>query len=490
MKLFNLLLAGLLLTSVTLAQDAVLLKNQRELFVDNFLIDKLDNIENRLAVPVSAGTAIRFDKPWEGNFCAYVSVIYDGEKYSMYYRGVGDGKDAAKQVTCYAESKDGINWHKPNLRLFKVYGTYDNNVVMIGGKKQVAQNFSVMYDNRPGVPKEERYKAVGGVATTKKRPMRGLYRYVSADGVSWKAAKDSTALFPDGHGLDSQNVPAWLPSENQYAIYLRTWTGDKPGDEELLKGVRTVARSVSPDFVNWSEPKVMTIEGPLEDLYTNATQPYFRAPQLIISMPFRYAPDIRVLSDEEMKANSIPKNMWAGVSDAVLMTSRGGNSYERKFQESFIRPGLSQKNWGARSTMPALGIVPTGDAEMSMYVIRAYGTPQCFLERMQMRVDGFSSLHAGAQEGLVLTRPVILDGKSFRLNYSASSLGYVKVLLQDENGTDIPGFGAADAEFIRGDKTDSEVKWKSGKSIQSLLGKKIRIKFVIKDADVYSFRIL
>jgi len=31
---------------------------------------------------------------------------------------------------CYAESKDGVAWEKPNLALHKVMGTWDNNVLV------------------------------------------------------------------------------------------------------------------------------------------------------------------------------------------------------------------------------------------------------------------------------------------------------------------------------------------------------------------------
>ena len=489
-KIFSLLAGGLLFPLLALCQKAIVLQNQRELFADNYLLDKLYNVESRLGTPVSAGSVIKFDKSWEGRFCAYVSVIDNGNKFAMYYRGVGSAGDAANQVTCYAESKDGITWTKPNLGLFKVNGTLDNNVVMLGDAKQSTHNLSVIYDKRPGVPTGEKYKAVGGVGSSKKRALRGLYRYVSADGIHWNTYKDSTALFPNGYAMDSQNVLAWLPAENQYAIYLRMWTEDKPGDEKLLKGVRTIARSVSKDFIHWSEPEPMQFDTPLEDLYTNATQPYFRAPHLLISMPFRYSPGTRVLSDREMKDNDIEQSMWKGVSDAVLLTSRGGNSYQRKFMESFVRPGLDQHNWAARSTIPALGVIPTGKNEMSVFLTRAYSTKECYLERMKMRIDGFASLHAGYPEGYVITKPLILKGNVFQLNFSTSSIGYVKVLLLDEDEKELPGFGEKDAEIIRGDKIDSEIKWKSGKTIKDIGDKNVLVKFIIRDADIYSFAIL
>jgi hypothetical protein len=402
---------------------------------------------------------------------------------------VESGNGPSGEVGCYAESKGGITWKKPHVAVVEIKEATAHNVVIRGTLQQSSHNFSVMIDDRPGVPVAYRYKAVGGVASSL-RQARGLYRYVSADGIHWSRFADTTALFRDGYGMDSQNVLVWLPGEQQYAIYLRTWTGDKPGDTKLLKGVRTIARSVSKDFIHWSEPVVMNFgDTPGENLYTNATHPYFRAPQILIAMPFRFSPASRVLTDAEMKANGIDPSMWKGVSDAVLLSSRGGNVYERKFMESFVRPGLNQQNWAARSTIPALGVIPTGKNEISFFVTRAYGTSNIHLERMVLRTDGFASLHAGYTEGYMVTKPLVLKGTVLQLNYSTSSIGYVKLMLLDEAGNELPGFGAADAAAICGDLIDATIQWKSGRSIKELANKTVRIKFVIRDADIYSFGI-
>ena len=72
------------------------------------------------------------DKPWEGASCAYMKVFEDGDLYRMIYRGwQHDRKLKAehKEVTCYAESKDGVNWTKPKLGLFEFDGSKQNNIV-------------------------------------------------------------------------------------------------------------------------------------------------------------------------------------------------------------------------------------------------------------------------------------------------------------------------------------------------------------------------
>ncbi|RRB04720.1 hypothetical protein [Larkinella rosea] len=483
------LIGSLLASFASFAQNPpITLRNQRELFVDDYLIDTLINLDWRLGTPVSAGKALPFDAPWEGRFCTYVSVVNAGDRFQMYYRGLaGHDEKGEQQVTCYAESKDGIHWTKPKLRLFKVNGTLDNNVVLGDNSLRTTHNLTVLYDNRPGIPAEERYKAVGGESLTKVASS-GLFRYVSADGIHWKRyPKDTTALFHD-YALDSQNVPTWVPSEQHYAIYFRAWTGGKPGELYPAGGIRSIARSTSRDFIHWSKPELMTFgDTEREHLYTNTTHPYFRAPQLLISMPFRFSPQLKVLSDAQLIENGTDKTQWKGVADGVFMTSRGGTRYDRKFMESFVRPGSDPKNWGARSNIPAMGVIATGPAEMSFFVTRAYGTKAVFLERMTLRTDGFTSLHGGYKEGSIVTKPVFLQGNNLSANYATSSVGYVKVAILDENGQVVPGF--EESEPLVGDTIDGPITWKNGKTVKELGDRKVRLKFVVRDADLYSFAI-
>src|ERR1041385_598692 len=103
-----------------------------ELFVDHFPIEKPDGTTRRLHEPQLAGVALKFDAPWEGAFCGYPTVIKDGDIYRLYYRALpaagGDG--TTNESTCYAESRDGITWTKPNLGLFEINGTRANNAVL------------------------------------------------------------------------------------------------------------------------------------------------------------------------------------------------------------------------------------------------------------------------------------------------------------------------------------------------------------------------
>src|SRR5690606_10478097 len=114
-------LAGVVVLTVpSAAADPLAIGSQRELFVDSYLIESLEGEARlQLAKPIDAGAVLPFNDPWDGLFSGYGTVIRDGDLYRLYYRGHPDNSaDGSKSETiCYAESKDGVHWTKPNLGL-------------------------------------------------------------------------------------------------------------------------------------------------------------------------------------------------------------------------------------------------------------------------------------------------------------------------------------------------------------------------------------
>src|SRR3989442_4432228 len=100
------------LAAQALAVDAIQIGSHRELFVDHFLIEKMEGVQLKLHEPHREGIAVKFDRPWEGAFSGYTTVIKEGEIYRMYYRGLPSaGRDGGEhEGACYAESKRGIAW--------------------------------------------------------------------------------------------------------------------------------------------------------------------------------------------------------------------------------------------------------------------------------------------------------------------------------------------------------------------------------------------
>ncbi len=462
--------------SVTLIEIAAArtIGSRLEPFADRHLIDSLDGAELRLCTPVPRETVLLFDKPWEGRYCGYATVIKDGDLYQLYYRGLPlAGKDgSANEVTCYAESRDGIAWTKPALGLFEAAGTCDNNVIL-AGDPPFSHNFAPLLDARPGCPEGERFKALAGVSSS------GLWAFASADGIRWRKLGNGPVLAHKDFAFDSQNVAFWSAEEGCYVCYCRTWEN----------GRRSISRATSADFLNWTALAPMGY-GPTapEHLYTNGTRPYFRAPHIAFALAARFMPGRRVVPADAAEKLGGEAAYSGDCSDAVFMTTRGGLRYDRTFMEGFLRPGPGLENWTSRTNYPAYGIVPTGEGEMSFYVQRRYGQLAHCLQRMSLRLDGAACVHAPYEGGAMTTAPLIFAGRELVLNAATSAAGSIRVEIQDAAGAPLPGRALADAVELVGDAIELVVRWKGGSDVATLAGTPVRLRFVMKDADLFALR--
>ena len=447
--------------------------SRRELFVDRFLIERLEGARLKLHEPKLAPHE-KSPRP-SGH---YSTVLKDGDLFRQYYRGDkqadthwrkdGWGVYHEGEVTLYAESRDGLHWTEPDLGLHKVE-RYPKGNVVVADRFLTTHNFSPFVDQRPGVPKEERYKALGGgkypvegwggwkspderATLRKKHGVGGLRAFASADGIHWKPLQEEPVIPETWGSFDSQNVAFWSESEEQYVCYFRT----------IENGLRSVARSTSDDFITWSEPTPMKANAPREHLYTNGTHPYFRAPHIYIALPTRFQAD------------------RGSTTDIIFMTTRGGDRYDRTFMEALIRPGLEPAAWGNRSNYAAWGVLPTGKTEMSIFVLDD--------RRYTLRLDGFASVNAPYEGGELLTKPLRFAGKALEINYSTSAGGRILVEIQDESGKPIEGFSLDDCKPIIGDEISGLVAWGENRDVSKLAGKPIRLRFVMQDADLYSIR--
>jgi hypothetical protein len=490
MKLHCLLTVLLLASTLAIAGTPVQIGGRRELFADSFLIDHFSGTQLQLQTPRDEGVAFKFDKPWEGLFSGYATLVTlaDG-RLRAYYRGkaVANKDGSAEELTCVAESADGRQWSKPELGLFEVMGSRENNVVLMNAHT-ATHNFSPFRDERPGVPAAARFKALGGTMKG-----GGLTAWLSPDGLRWEKLSPepviTKAMVPYKYMFDSQNVPFWSAAEGRYVAYYRVFEG----------GVRRIVRSESKDFCEWSAPVLMeyrnsSMKAPVEHLYTNQTHPYFRAPHLYVAIAARFMPGRRVLTDEQAAAIKVNPGYFKDTSDAIFMTTRpaeGGTHagvYDRTFLEGFIRGGIGAQNWVSRTNYPALNVVPTGPAEMSVFVNQDYAQPTAHMRRYSLRTDGFASLHCGYAGGHAITKPLVFAGRELALNFSTSAAGGVKVGFEDADGKAVPGFGLEDCVMQIGNELDRKVTWKSGSDVSALAGKELRLRFSMQDADIYSFQ--
>ena len=489
-----------LLTSTSLqAEDPVNIGSRRELLVDGFLVDRMVNTTRVLHRPQAREVAMTFDQPWEGNTSGYATVMRDGNLLHMIYRGhrmIWDGEKlrmSHSPVACYAESRDGLTWKKPELRLVpwrgqgihKIDDPLANNIVW--GGSPYTGTFVPFLDSRPGCPAAEKFKAVGGNRNV------GLHLFTSPDAIHWK--KQDEPIFKQG-ALDSMNVVFWDTLQQRYVLYFRTVTEEG----------RSIATSTSTNLRDWSRPVALEYPGsPPQQMYTNQIAPYFRAPHIRFGFPTRYTartltPQLQSLEPRKLRADLTAAYARVGsdLSDGLFMTSRDGVRFQR-WDEAFLRPGpesgLANSRWMYGDNYQSYGLFETASAmkghppELSMFFSEGYWRDaHTRIRRYTIRLDGFVSLRAPFKGGEVLTKRFIFKGNCLRANYATSAAGSIRFELQDSQGEPLTGFALKDCTELIGDSVEHTIRWTGGTDVGSLAGKPVRMRIKMKDADLYSFQ--
>ena len=441
-----------------------------ELFLDEQMIAARDGLELRLQQPIPREIAVEMDKPWEDvGSGVYNTVLKDGDEYRLYYRASWFSKDAENvgdrsenQFTCMAVSPDGIHWTKPELGIIEIEGSTANNAIFAGVN---AHNFTPFIDKKPGCPASERYKGTAG------HNFNGLSAYVSADGIHWTVT-DYSPILTDG-AFDSQNLAFYDTVAGKYRCYSRYFHKFEP-QRHVYDGVRAIQHADSEDFVHWGEqiPNTYSPVYPWEHFYTNATTPCPGAEHYLISIPMRF--------NEDRK--KVPSHEHGGISDGVLLSSRDGTNFSRLYPEAFIRPAIGDDNWTQRCYITAAGILETSPTEFSIYVGEHYMHSNACIRRYTLRRHGFAALHGNYTGGTMTTEPFTFTGSELMLNYATSAIGSVKVEILRQSGE------VWESEELYGNSVEERIGFGEGRCPGMLEGETVRLRFTLRDADLFGYR--
>ena len=443
-------LVGLLETGLATSvfpDEPIDIGSRRELFLDDFLMDKVTgDVGRHLVKPEPKEVVFVTDQPWEGNTSGYYTFFQDGDLYRMIYRGWQHDikkKAAHQEITCYAESKDGVHWTKPDLGLFEWNGSKRNNIVWLGPG---THNFTAFRDDNPAVSADSRYKALGS-------GRGGLLPFKSVDCKRWQLIRDEPVI--TNGAFDSQNLAFWDTDRGEYRAYWR-YFGD---------GVRSIRTATSKDFIHWENEADLTYTAgtPREHLYTNAIQKYFRAPYLFIGFPTRY----------EASSQQV---------EPILMSSRDGVQFHRYAEPVVPRTAPKDRDHN-RSNYMTWGMfqLPGEPQEISVYATENYyeRTPGR-VRRFVYRVDGFVALRGATTGGQVTTKSLRFKGSRLLLNYVVRPGGALSVEALDESGQLL-----GRSTPIRGDAVDARVRWQQDPKLD---GGQVKLRFNLKNADLFSFR--
>ncbi|OHB43713.1 MAG: hypothetical protein A2Y13_02095 [Planctomycetes bacterium GWC2_45_44] len=434
--------------------------SSRQLFIDDYLIDKSSGIKFAVNSPVKTHEKLIIaDCPWEDIMVGpYCTVMDDDGVYKMWYESYAKDNDMkAMGFLCYAESEDGLVWRKPTIGKIPFRGSNANNIVFPNEGK-LYHGGTVFKDSVAEYA--QRYKMVYAIHAD------GLFGAYSSDGVNWSTY--------DGYLLrnqcDTQNVCFWDGCIKKYVCYVRHNVPIR--NPNVL---RTVGRSETEDFLNW--PPVETVlsfdqkDPPDMDFYNSAAIKYARADDvyIIITSCYHHTEDVL-----------IPQ----------LATSRDGITWNRIDRKPFLELGKTAA-FDSGMIHTCVGQVIRGDEIWIYYrgIEKKHNQPYSLtkyggtITRAVLRVDGFVSVDADSQEGFVFTKPLIFSGNALEINCKTESDGYMQVqmdALEDCQRHLI-------SERLAGDMIDKKVNWPERK-LRELNGVPVKITFKMKNSKLFSFR--
>ena len=472
-------------------EAAISLTSDSQLFVDNFLIESSDGVVKTLNRPGKhpANPLIRADRPWEGYLVLQPgSVIFDEEEglFKMWYNSLPSTKRPdVEDFLCYATSKDGVHWEKPDLGLVAYRGSTANNIFL----KDSAWTHSVIKDPDDKDP-NRRYKLA--YWRTHDRSECGVWVAFSSDGVRWTNHPDNPVVPCSATG-DTFSVMQDAASK-QYWLYHKS----------KIRPIRKVARLVSDDFVHW------------------------RDSQLVLQPDENDQPDTEFYGLSAFSYGGQYLGLlwvfhtYSQLMDTQLVSSRDGLVWDRSgYRRIFLPLGYMRNEYGGSSFDSGMVFPATApavkDDKLWIYYSGFSNLHNALAEEhtgeiglATLRLDGFVSLEA-TSEASVVTRPVTFQGSSMALNARTRAMeqqggafnpawkelftdvpdgkGSIRVEVQDADGQPISGYRAEECIPVQGDGVRLGISWDGDKDLSELEGRAVRFKFVMSNASLYSFRI-
>ncbi|MGN0232709.1 MAG: glycosyl hydrolase family 32 [Muribaculaceae bacterium] len=384
----------------------------------------------------------------------------------------------------YATSLDGIHWTRPDLGI--VPGTNlivpdivaDSSTVWLDHfTDQADQRFKMFLRSPNGVPGIERRFLTGNCM-------------VSADGIHWSAPVET------GKCGDRSTI-FYNPFTRKWVYSIRN-TGDVEKcpvgrcrmyheSDDFMQGAHwdynQLGFWIGADYLDQPDPYI----GDRPQLYNLSATPY---ESIMVALPqIHLGP-----KNELCKAMGVPK-----ITELKVAYSRDGYSWDRTDRDVFIAAERKSGAWDRGYVQSVGGICNIVGDELWFYYIGFSGCEQLKGKEYgqngmhyngctgiaALRRDGFVSLDAGNDGGVVTTRKVRFSGKHLFVNVNCPH-GQLRTEVLDADGRIISGFSADESKPVSADSTIVQVKWRHAR-LESLAGQIVRFRFHLTSGELYSF---
>ena len=454
------------------------------------LVEDRRGLVRRVTPPERAGQVLEPELPWEHVKTFGPTVLADERSGTlrMWYGtlpplGGRPGKLVIPPyLMLYAESEDGLRWRKPLLDLVSD-GEHRRTNILYRGAHDNCSAFSVVIDRADPDP-SRRYKMLhkGGKDSSGRS---GEELAFSADGLRWRPYEGNPVM-PQRHDCNLNLLydtarGMWTAYLRPYAFGSGIWPGQAGGRNVHHR--RRVAIAESRDLIAWS--KVRTVLGPSEeDRNEFDSIAIFPHGSVLVGLVATF--EENDLHDQRMQLE--------------VAFSTDGHRWERApGTEPFLQPTGHDGDFDRDSVgVATAGLDPVpataGDAaaqDRLLFYTGSRWTPgeldgRTAIGALRIRRDRFVEQHA-AGEGWLLTRELVLGGSELQVNCRAA--GELRVELAEYPGQALPGYALADCDPITGDHVARTVTWGGSPDLARLRGRPVYIRFHLRAAGIWAFRV-
>lgn len=449
------------------ASEPLRANGHAQLFLDNRVVEEMFALKRTVHRPqmYKNNPVMSYEHPWEYSCVTlWGTVLFDEAEniFKCWYQTWGDIVPERKSIyICYATSIDGKKWDKPELGIHEFEGSKKNNIVYVPSDLWLDSPTVVKDLDEPD--ENKRYKMTVYESGPGHPPHTGIWHATSPDGIHFTRMKGPVIHAGDRNSFYRD------PIRKKWVVVTR-----KAGVAE-----RTIALSEADEFGIYQAQRLVFKKDdrdPLEsDLYS---MPTFHYEGMLIGC-------VEVYNHQTQR--EVTQLAW----------SYDGKSWQRDASRQPFMSWGEKPAWDWARRHPHNGPLIRRDGKLWLYfggrsTLKMSTHPKRLIGAIGLsflRIDGFCSLDANRLPAYLVSKPIVCDGESLTVNADIKPNGWMKVSVVNEQEEEIDGFGRVDSIRLVGDDVEHVAQWSGEKSLASLKGRTICLRFDYQDGDLYSFRI-
>ena len=478
-------------------------REQLRLFIDDRFVESMDGLKRTLHQPedIDANPVIVPEHPWEHRRIPYGSVLWfpDEGKFKCWYLtlNIYDSRPGFRgyrkehhvpiheaAFICYAESKDGVTWTKPELGLHEFRGSKQNNIVLVSPgthfdstsvmhlphDKQWPYRMMTFIGRWPY--KESLVRKQWGNPPPFGIKRHGHFAFGSNDGIHWQEMNNNEPVL-----RVSDHSMFWWDAHRRLFIGAAKRSKTNKRAQAYAWSRDMIEWTVTSDWIHMADQR----DHPRDEAEAAYCFPYG-------SQWLGFAEMRRV-----RKSN-------AGVVDRgttinwELLSSPNGRHWSRPIRELFFADG-PKETWRHQVFKIFANPPIERDGRLLIYYGGKTGTvpvekgyePFQALCLATLRKDGCVSLTGGEKAGELVTKPFVATSSQLLLNVDVSDDGEATVEVLDEDMQVIRGFELSCSVPLRSHSIEQTVRWTTKAGWSQLAGRKVRLRIRLRSADLYAF---